>query len=112
MVLSKDNTLMAREVPPPAAATQGQNRSVPPISHNDVVQTTGILPSLAPRLTSTNIRTLTTYLCNRIISKPSYQLREFGYMGMLEEKMVYALTGAPPRVNYQDPGAVRDPTDV
>ena len=32
-------------------------------------------------------------------------------MGVVEEKTVYALTGAPPWVDYQDPGAVHDRTD-
>ena len=32
-------------------------------------------------------------------------------MGMIEERMVYALTAAPPWIDYQDPGAVRARTN-
>ena len=87
------------------------SRLVPPISYKDAVRTIGTLPTLRPRPTSTNIRALTTYLSDRITSIPSYQSPEFGYMGMVEEKTVYALTGADPWVDFNNPGAYRDRTD-
>ena len=48
---------------------------------------------------------------DRITSIPSYQSPELGYMGMVEEKTVYALTGADPWVDFNNPGAYRDRTD-
>ena len=48
-----------------------------------------------------------TFLCNRITLISSYPLLEYGYMGMVEERTMYALAVAPAGINYQDPGAVR-----
>ena len=111
MVLLDDDETIEGGVPSPAAVPQGQSQSVSPVSYDDTVWTIGVLPGLLPRPISTNIHTLTIYLCDRITSIPSYQLLEYGYMGIVEERAVYALTGAPPWVDYQDPGAARDRTD-
>ena len=97
---------MPQQVPAPMPS-----RLVPPISYKNAVRMIGTMPTLRPRPTSTNIRTLTTYLSDRITSIPSYQSPEFGYMGMVKEKIVYALTGADPWVEFNNPGAFRDRTD-
>ena len=98
-------------VVPPHVPSPVPSRSVPPISYEDAVRMIGTLPTLRPQPISTNIRALTTYLSDKITSIPSYQSPEFGYMGMVEEKTVYVLTGADPWVDFNDPGAYRDRTD-
>ena len=98
-------------VGPPQVQAPMPSRLVPPILYENAVRMIGTLPTLRPRPTSTNIRALTTYLSDRITSIPSYQSPEFGHMGMVEEKTVYALTGADPWVEFNNLGVFCDRTD-
>ena len=92
--------------PPPA-----HNWTTPPVSYKDAASKIGVLSDLAPRPTATNIHTLRSILCDRIMEFHCTSLYNFWYVGMVEEAMVHALTRAPPWLDYLDPGACRDRTD-
>ena len=64
----------------------------------------GMLPSLAPRPTSTNICALEIDLVYKMTMIPSEQSVDFGYSGKVEVGVVYALKLNIPWVDWQNPG--------
>ncbi len=78
--------------------------SHPAVTYEDDVQLIGVLPSLEPRLTSTNIRTMAVNLVDKLISLPSHQIVDRGYAGMTEQNKLYALRTNIAWVPTVDPG--------
>jgi hypothetical protein len=64
----------------------------------------GVLPSLAPRPTATQIHALYTHLREALAKIPSFQSPNHGYQGMVDAPPIYALTGEVPWVDFPDPG--------
>ena len=81
--------------------------SVPTVTLEEATKTVGTAPSLAPRPSGTNIRTLTKYFVKKIASIPSNQSRDHGYSGMIKQKEVYALKCNIPWRDAGDPGPHR-----
>ena len=81
--------------------------SVPTVTLEEAIKTVGTAPSLAPRPSGTNIRTLTKYFVKKLASIPSNQSRDHGYSGMIEQKEVYALKCNIPWQDAGDPGPHR-----
>ena len=67
----------------------------------------GVLPSLAPRPTASNIRLLEDDLVTKLLALPSEQSAEFGFAGMVQPTDVYALSTNVPWTNWPDPGPHR-----
>ena len=65
--------------------------SHPAATYEDAAQLIGVLPTLEPRPTATNIRTLVVDLVNKLISVPSQQSADHGYAGMVEQNELYKL---------------------
>ena len=82
--------------------------SHPPVSYEDAKAAIGILPSLAPCPSSTNIRALTTDLVNKLTTIPSEQSADWGYSGLIEQNALYALkTGGTAWRDWANPGPHR-----
>ena len=64
----------------------------------------GTLPSLAPRPNATNIRNLEVALFDALEGIPSHQSPEYGYKGMAQQALEYALDVAVPWVDVANPG--------
>ena len=79
--------------------------SHPAITYEDAAQLIGVLPTLEPRPTATNIRSLVVNLVNKLISIPSQQTADHGYAGMVEQDELYVLRTNNPWVLTPDPGA-------
>ena len=67
----------------------------------------GVLPSLHSRPNSKNMRALIKVSEERLQGIPAYQSLRYGYRGFITPAAVYALTGEPQWVDYQDPGWYR-----
>ena len=80
--------------------------SHPMVTYADVVAAIGILPSLAPRPCSTNIRALTVDLIDKLTIIPSEQSADLGYLGLAEQDAVYALQTNVPWTNWPNPGQI------
>ncbi len=65
--------------------------SHPAITYEDAVQFIEVLPSLEPRPTVTNIRSLVFNLINKLISIPSQKIADHRYAGMVEQDELYTL---------------------
>ena len=78
--------------------------SHPAVTYEDAVQLIGVLPSLEPHPTASNIRTMVVNLADKLISLPSQQTADHGYAGMAEQNELYALRMNIPWVPAVDPG--------
>ena len=67
----------------------------------------GTLPSLHPRPSHTNIRTLERVLFERLETLQSTQSEEWGFRGLAEQPAEYALKSAVPWTNAPNPGQHR-----
>ena len=91
--------------------------STPLVTYDDAKSTIGILPTLVPRPNSTNLRTLTTILTDKLTTIRSQQSAAFGYAGIVDEAAVYAMKTATAWQDWPDPGphqpggATRDERD-
>ena len=74
------------------------------VTFEDALAVIVILPSLAPRPTTTNICALEIDLVDKLTIIPSKQSFKFGYSGKVEADVVYALKLNIPLVNLQNPG--------
>ena len=81
--------------------------SAPIITTEKATAIVGTLPSLAPRPSGTNIDALETDLINKLSGTPSYQSRDEGYGGMVEDPAIFALRCPTPWTWRKDPGAHR-----
>ena len=82
--------------------------SHPAVSFEDATRVIGILPSLAPRPNSTNLRCLTVDLEDKLTTIPSEQSADWGYSGMITIDEIYGLkTGGTHWTNWADPGPHR-----
>ena len=82
--------------------------SHPAVSFEDATRVIGILPSLAPRPNSTNLRALTVDLEDKLTTIPSEQSADWGYSGMVTIDEIYNLkTGGTQWTNWTDPGPHR-----
>ena len=63
-----------------------------------------VFPSLHLRPNSKYMRALIKASGDRLQGIPSYRSLRYGYKGFITPAEVYALTGKPPWVDYQDPG--------
>ena len=78
------------------------------ISYDEALRQIGVLPSLHPRPNATNIRNLEVALFERLEGMPSHQSPEFGYKGMAQQDLEYALdVPGIPWVNFSNPGEHR-----
>ena len=80
--------------------------SHPIITYVDTVAAIGILPSLAPRPCSTNIRALVVDFIDKLTIIPSEQSADLGYRGLAEQDAVYALQTNVPWANWPFPGHI------
>ena len=64
----------------------------------------GMLPSLAPHPTTTNICALEINLVDKLTMIPSEKYVDFEYSGKVESDVVYALKKNIPWVGWQNPG--------
>ena len=78
--------------------------SHPFVTFEDAKDAIGILPSLEPRPTATNIAALTLDLVNKLTTIPSKQTADLGYLGLVQQDEMYALTTNVPWVPRPDPG--------
>ena len=76
----------------------------PEVTFEDDLAVIGTLPSLAPRLTATNIRALEIDSFDKLTMIQSEQSVDFGYSGKVEADIVYALKMNIPRVDWKNPG--------
>ena len=82
--------------------------SHPAVSYEDAKAAIGILPSLAPRPSSTSIRALTTDLVDKLTTIPSEQSADWGFSGLIEQNALYALkTGGTAWLDWVNPGPHR-----
>ena len=79
--------------------------SQPPVSFEDARDAIGVLPSLEPRSTATNIQALVIDLVNKLTIIPSQQLADLGYAGLVQQDELYALATNEPWKNWPDTGA-------
>ena len=83
--------------------------SQPVVSFEDAKAAIGLLPSLAPRPNSTNIRALFINLVDKLTTIPSQQSANWGYSGLIKQDALYALkTGGTAWGNWADPGPHRE----
>ncbi len=75
------------------------------ITYEDATQLIGVLLTLEPRPTATNIRSLVVNLVDKLISVPCQQSADHGYGGMVEQDKLYELRMNIPWVPFPDPGA-------
>ena len=78
--------------------------SHPAITYEDAAKLIGVLPTLEPRPTATNIRSLVVNLVDKLITVPSQQTADHGYAGMVEQNELYTLRTNTPWVPFPDPG--------
>ena len=76
------------------------------VTFADAVAAIGILPSLAPRPCSTNIRALTIDLIEKLAIIPSEQSADLGYWGLAKQDAVYALQTNVPWANWPNPAQI------
>ena len=74
------------------------------ITFEEAREIIGALPSLAPRPNASNIRALSEHLEQRLQTIPSQQSPEFGYLGLVQPALIYALRTNEPWNNWPDPG--------
>ena len=67
----------------------------------------GTLPTLSPRPNATNIRNLEVALFDALEGIPSHQSPEYGYKGMAQQALEYALDVAVPWTDVANPGPHR-----
>ena len=72
----------------------------------------GALPSMDPRPNATNIRMVNHHLDERLSIIPSYQSAILGYAYMAKKAELYALDSTVPWMDFENPGPVRQGTDV
>ena len=82
--------------------------SQPPVSFEDARDAIGVLPSLEPRPTATNIQALVIDLVDKLTIIPSQQSADLGYSGLVQQDELYALATNQPWQNWPDPGAHRE----
>ena len=78
--------------------------STPLVTYEDAKSTIGILPTLEPRPNSTNLRTLTIVLTDKLTTIRVQQSAAFGYAGIVGEAPVYAMKTATAWQDWPDPG--------
>ena len=76
----------------------------PEVTSEDALAVIGMLPSLAPRPTATNICALVIDILDKLTMIPSEQSIDFGYSGKVEADIVYALKSKIPWVDWKNPG--------
>ena len=81
--------------------------SAPIITTEKETAIVGTLPSLEPRPSGTNIDALKADLIDKLSGTPSYQSRDKGYRGMIEEPAIFALRCPTPWRWQKDPWAHR-----
>ena len=67
----------------------------------------GTLPTVSPRPNATNIRNLEVALFDALEGIPSHQSPEYGYKGMAQQVLEYALDVAVPWADIINPGPHR-----
>ena len=78
--------------------------STPLVTYEDAKSTIGTLPSLEPRPNSTNLRTLTIDLTDKLTTIRPHQSAAFGYAGIVDEADVYAMKTTTAWQDWTDPG--------
>ena len=78
--------------------------SHPFVTFEDAKDAIGILPSLEPRPTATNIAALTLDLVGKLMTIPSKQTADLGYLGLVQQDEMYALATNVPWVPWPNPG--------
>lgn len=94
----------------PAPAQDAGLAVTPPsfdIDFETATTTIGTLPSLHPRPSHANIRSLERVLFERLETLQSAQSEEWGFRGLAEQPAEYALKSATPWVNAPNPGPHR-----
>ena len=76
----------------------------PEMTCEDALAMIGMLSSLAPHPTTTNICALEINLVDKLTMIPSKQSVDFGCSGKVEADVVYALKTKIPWVDWQNPG--------
>ena len=99
-------------LPPPAppattaaaqAAALGAGAALVNVTFEHFLALLVAYPSLAPRPTATNIRTLIIKLVAVLSGIPSHQSAANSHTGLVEQRKVYTLTGEIPWYNFGDP---------
>ena len=65
--------------------------SAPKITDEKTIAMVGVLPSLHPRPNGTHLNKLERDLVEKLSSVASYQLKDEGYGGMVDDPTMYAL---------------------
>ena len=76
----------------------------PEVTFKDALAMIGMLPSLAPLPTATNICALEIDLFDKLTMIPSEKSVDFGYSGKVEADVIYALKSNISWVYWQNPG--------
>ena len=84
---------------------------IPRVSDEDIRSKLSGAPSMFPRPTPTNIRAFWYFLCLKLTSIRSLQSASYGYIEMVEQLEVYALTVEQPWADFVDSGYVQPQAD-